>query len=231
VPPVGGLLVYSPWFAENNLPSGPSIALSVNGNWKLDMDLLDFELARRYYVGTKLTFRPFIGARAAWIDQKMTVTANDVFSAGVSVGNRQVRISSDSWALGARLGIDTNWLFGCGFRTFGNAAAAFLYTDYKVKKNEDAIEPSVVNNTIAVDLSSKFEYLRTHLDVALGFGWGTYFSNKKYHFDFALSYDFNMFYHQNMIRYITETSKSGLTETPPANLYAHGLTIKAQFDF
>ena len=47
-----------------------SVISSGKCRWKLELNIIDAQLARSYFVGTKLTFRPFFAGRAAWINQK-----------------------------------------------------------------------------------------------------------------------------------------------------------------
>jgi len=226
--PDGGRLLYINWFTfQNAINSGIDEAItasSVTGSWKLDMDLLDFELARKYYLGTKLTFRPYIGARAAWIKQSMSVNAVVLGN----IGPRRIKVTSDCWGLGPRFGLDTNWHLGCGFRALGNVATSLLYTDYhKLTRDEDQLNFLQKGPTF-MQLNSKLKYLRPNLELALGFGWGSYFGDNAYHYDLVVGYDFNVYFQQNMLRYsVVETG----IQSAPGNLYTHGLNVSMQFDF
>jgi len=224
------LLMYNDWYAwDASMFNEPPVAESMSGRWKLNMDLFDFELARKYYVGTKLDFRPFIGMRVALIDQRMTISPEVLLNL-VNIGIRELRVSSDSWGIGPRLGIDTSWHLGCGFRTIGNTAASLLYTDYKMKIFQSTINQAADTNP-GRDASSKRKFLRTNFEAALGFAWGTYFSSNTYHLDFGATYDFNVFFHQNMMRYYVESGKFNKGQFSPGNLYTHGLTVNVRLDF
>jgi hypothetical protein len=223
--PNGGRLFYYLWWDTVSNTQTASQATTTKATWKLKLNILDFELGRFYYVGSKLTFRPFIGPRTAWINQNMTIKA-DV----VNYGEKQTKYVSDSWSLGARAGLYTNWLLSKGFRSFGNVAASLLFTDYhKITRDEDAIDSSTVGN-VAIQEKDKYKFLRTNLEFILGFGWGRYFSNNTSHFDLVLGYDFVVFFHQNMMRYISDVFNIH-SQASPGNLYAHGLRISMQFDF
>ena len=52
----------------------------------------------------------------------------------------------------------------------------------------------------------------------LGFAWGSYVSEDRYHLDFSVSYDFMKFFEQNMMRrtldgYITQAVSAGSVYT------------------
>lgn len=205
-------------------PIGSSIAdaayTEASQTWKLHMDLIDWDLGRNYYVGTKLTFRPFFGARAAWIRQNLVGT----FSNADVASTKALYQSSSSWGVGARTGLNTNWALGEGFRLFGNGAADVLFTQYtKLKTHtEDA---KVVKNVAS---QGSLNCLRSHLDLEVGLGWGSYFDCNNWHVDLTAGYGFQVFFDQNMFR---PTPSNVDTAFPGGNLYVHGLTASARFDF
>ena len=106
-----------------------NIAKNMQSAWTLHMDFADLDLGRWYYVGTKLTFRPFIGLRGAWIDQSQNTNyQNPGASTTLSASNYA---KTDSWAVGSRGGFNTNWDLNYGLRFIGNGSADILYTRYK----------------------------------------------------------------------------------------------------
>jgi Legionella pneumophila major outer membrane protein precursor len=208
-------------------PANNITAISASARWKFRLDVINLELARSYYVGTHLTFRTHFGLRVPLIDQNYNLgyiaeDAQDVII--------QSRNSSDSWGIGPRAGINTNWLLGCGFRIFGNAAADIAYTRYKITRQEtDANDPS----TLAVDLTNRdrLKTLRSHAEMELGLAWGTYFDCNNWHFDLAASYDFHYFWDQNVFRRFVSSQAVGKSFTDRGDLFLHGLTIQARLDF
>ncbi len=193
------------------------------------MDILDWELARSSYVGTKLTFRPFFAARAAWIRQNQNGafnTQNDVAGTNLLLNNK-----SQSWAVGPRAGLYTNWMLGEGFRMYGNGAGDILFTQYtKLKSAQSTQVASVVTNQLTTR-QNKLNTIRTHLDLELGFAWGSYFDNNNWHVDLSAGYGFQVFFDQNMFRFFTDGTNVATSLSPNGNLYVHGLTATARFDF
>jgi hypothetical protein len=53
------------WF----LAKDEVINYTASSKWRLEMDLIDFNLSRKYYVGHCLTFNSHFGIRAGWIEQ------------------------------------------------------------------------------------------------------------------------------------------------------------------
>jgi hypothetical protein len=75
--------------------------------------------------------------------------------------------------------------------------------------------------------------LRTHLDLEFGIAWGSYFDNNNWHVDLSAGYGFQVFFNQNMFRWFASTYYGSVAQSvsPNGNLYMHGLTASARFDF
>jgi hypothetical protein len=200
-----------------------NIILNINAfkaEWRLNMDFLDIDLARSYYVGTQLTFRPSIGMRVAWIDQHRKATYSNVINSNYSL---QDKASSDSWGIGPRFALGTNWMIGKGFRFFGNSYLDLLFTRYKESQTDLGNNNGSALNTYVK--GDHINQLRPHIDLEWGLGWGSYFNCHNYHLDFSASYGYQIFWHQNMFAYTLPG------KTSPGSLYVHGLTLTAKLDF
>jgi len=210
---------------------------NANQSWTLKMDFVDLSLARAYYSGTKLTVRPFLGVRGAWIRQNLTTSYNGTPVYLVSQGQRNTRVSTfySSWGIGPRAGFESNWLIGRGFRFIGNGAADILYTRYHLHSGQKSYDltPTPGDNPIDANytVSQEIDYLRTHLDFEMGFGWGTYFDHNRYHVDLSATYGFQAFWGQNMFRNFENIDAPAVSFAPNGDLFVHGLTASARFDF
>jgi hypothetical protein len=211
---------------------------SATESWHCNLDTIDLDLGRGYFVGTQLTFRPFFGLRSAFINQKVHVryvnTSFMVSPASLEVpGVMNVIQRNRSWSIGPRVGIDTNWMVGLGMRFFGNANADVLYTKYKLQ-NKTSFIPTIGTTTgiplFHIARENVFA-LRTHMDLEMGLGWGSYFDNNNWHIDLSAAYGFQVFFDQNMLTKFVNGSMPGQFEQPNGNLYAQGLTATARFDF
>lgn len=198
---------------------------SAKGRWNLEINAIDGQLARSYYVGTKLTFRPFLALRALWLNQKYTAVYYQPLDLPYHVRN-----SSRSWGIGPEVGITSHWLLGWGVRVIGSAEADILFTRYNLHvTEEDSLDPS---RDFVVDLHQRqLKYLRPHTCLDLGLGWGTYFNNHNYHFDMNATYGFQVFWSQNMFRNFVDDSAQGKSSLPNGDLYVQGLTGELRFDF
>ncbi|MBI2743582.1 MAG: hypothetical protein HYX48_06670 [Chlamydiales bacterium] len=197
--------------------------------WKLRMDLIDWDLAKSYKIGTKLCLRPFFGVRAALIDQKVKVDYVNVTSSALLISpSTSIRQSSDSWGVGPRAGLSSHWKFCKNFRLFSSGEVDILFTQYDLKSSQTG-DPTVANRYIVK--KNDANYLRTHLELNLGLGWGSYFASDRYHVDLSAGYGFQVFFDQNMFRNTSNTDAVGKGTWPNGNLYIQGLTTSLRFDF
>jgi hypothetical protein len=224
----------SVWAADNwfkvATAGGSSSFTSLTSAWTLNMDLLDVGATRPYYQGTHLIAGPFGGIRGQWIRQKL-----DLSGTSVSIGNGTGGIAStssnksNSWAVGPRGGINGKWHLGYGVRVEGDIAASVLFTQYtKVATN---MSPTVSGGDVTAASWTDYNCLRVGNEMNLGLGWGSYFDCRNYHLDLLATYDFQVFWNQNMMRALVDDLGGGLSGASAANLYLQGLTVKAQFDF
>lgn len=198
-------------------PSFQSVDLSsARGLWHLELNVGELQLGRSYYVGTKLTFHPFIAVRSDWIHQSYTATYfGQTPEAGLTCTS-----AAHSWGIGPEAGIETKWLLGWGFRIEGSASFDTLYTRYRLHTHE--------LNKLQREHRT---YLRPHSDLELGLGWGDYFCNHNYHFDLLASYGFQTFWNQNMFQTHVLADAAGKEPLPNGDLFMHGLTGQIRFDF
>jgi hypothetical protein len=203
-----------------------TVATHVTADWKLGMDIVDVELGRCFYVGTCLTFRPFFGGRLDWIHQRYNLSSDAIVFTFTNGKSAEAFAKTKSWGLGPRAGITANYLMNYGFRFFGTIDAAILYTSYRVFYRSDQVfEPG-----FTIKVKEKVSYLRPNFDMALGVGWGMYYCNYRYHIDFAASYDYQVFWNQNMMRHLADRVVFGNDGTY-GNLYLQGLTFTVRLDF
>jgi hypothetical protein len=216
--------------------------------WNLDMDIAEVDFGRWYYVGTQLTFRPSFGARAAWIGQKKHVTFtnpsafsitgyNQTFSTDPNVYNVHSKIRS--WGLGLKAALESKWMFPSGFRLFGNAEGDLLMTKYTVLKEHQTTSNEAVGIKPLKFNGGNLYGVKPHLDLEFGLGWGTYIDCNSWYLDFALGYDFQVFFSQNMFRFLETTVVATpnsefhavINNVSGGNLYIQGLTFTTRLDF
>lgn len=224
--------VVNDWFLQGTDASQALSGTQVRSSWKLSMDLVDFLASRPFYQARKLVVSPVAGLQLAFIRQWMDVSLTELpalFSGAIPVQPIASKNHSSSWAIGPKMGVGAEYLSSYGIRFEGNFSASLLYTSYDVNHSEDAASTGFNAGPYTASYSD-YTTIRPLLESGLGLGWGTYFCNQNYHIDFSADYDFKLLWSQNMMRKLLDDSLTG-TSPSSSDLYLHGLTLKARFDF
>ncbi|HSX10247.1 MAG TPA: Lpg1974 family pore-forming outer membrane protein [Chlamydiales bacterium] len=217
--------------------TGAFVYDSARAKWHMNMDIIDLDLGRWCYVGTKLVVRPSLGARAAFIRQNYNITyqANSPFPDGSSTfRSSYVSSNSHSWGVGVESGLEADWLVGYGLRLFGTTEADILFTRYtSLRSHESSV--SLAPSTAALPgitiKQNKYNAVRTHVDFQVGFGWGTYWLCNSLYTDLALGYEFQVFFDQNMFRHFNDDIMTANSTMSNGNLYTQGMTLKFMIQF
>ena len=232
-PGTAGCWVMNNWFQQTATATSQTVsATNVNSKWQLGLDIGDLLINHAFYQGQQLIVKPFLGLRGAWIRQGIDVTVTPPAGTFTSLNSPTITStnSSNSWAIGPRVGLDASYLLGMGFRFEGRAAASLLVTQFThVRHKENVVTPGQTPTTLASQIK-KYNCLRPEGDLGIGLGWGKYLSQGRYHFDLTANYDFLVFFEQNMIRKLLDQTISGVSPAV-SNLYFQGLNITARFDF
>ena len=200
-------------------------------SWSLHMDIADAQLSKSFYVGKKLAFHPFFGLRAPWIRQNLDVNYNiDIFD---PLRNTTITESTRSWGIGPRIGSCVDWFLGRGFKFYGKGGADLIFTQYTRLNfhQESDISGVVVTGTRYSFSQSNVNTVRPHMDLALGFGWGSYIAKDKAHVSLSADYGFQVFFDQNMFRTFLNDQSIAKSIAPNGNLYMQGLTVSLLFEF
>jgi hypothetical protein len=220
--------------------------------WKFRYDMIDLEMARPYYLGTCLVFKPFVALRGGWIKQfynwyGATVAVSEETDYGLSTLPTAYDFANNlqkTWLVGPRVGVNCDWIFFDDFRLIGNAAAALFYQNFNLTSDVGYyVEDTKYYGRILTDKNGQ---LTPNVEGALGLGWGSYFgSNNGWHFDLSLLYEVHYFWNQNKMRALNErmvqelitddaTGESSYVYSPSykaEDLMLHGLTVTVRFDF
>ncbi len=227
-----GLSLYPSLEIPNSILS--SSYLSGKEKWKLNMNLIDLSIARHYYIGTSLMFHPFFGARGAIISQKLNAQYMDEVSGNLLFQNLSIKRTTHSWGVGPRIGISTDWKLGCGVKMLGKGSGDILFTQYTSlnTKQKSLSSAGLVSGANNYNIRQKnLNYLRGHCDLEFGFSWGSYWGMRKWHTDFAATYNFQIFFNQNMFRCFVDDLAHAISASPSGNLYINGLNISFRVDF
>ncbi len=220
--------------------SGVSKAYS---KWELELNQLDLNLGREFFVGNKLTLRPNVGIRSAWIHQELEtlykVSAQQSGGgAATFVGQRfrgEVEMKNHFWGVGPTAGLDSQWMLGEGWSIYGNLEAALLYGCFEVKREDELSAPLVIDGSKAetefVDIENSYRDLRAIVDLQLGVKWSRNFNHDQERIALHAGWESHVYFDQNQFMYFADDINIGTNFTNQGNLNLQGWTIGAEFDF
>lgn len=205
---------------------------SISTTWDLDVDIIDLELSRKYYVGNSLTFNTIVGLKAAWVGQKYTTKMQELDPDGAVYREKN---ETENWGVGPRMGLGTNWVFCNGFRIFANGCASILFTKFTTDTINASLENAIVATLPPLTYSANYRgvnycSLKPEADMSLGLGWGDNFCCNKWYFDVEVGYTFMMFWDQNQFHTFVD-GENDFYVRDEGNLILHGLTVTARVDF
>lgn len=237
--------------ATEVLPTGTSVFISdwerlVNINpqtasarYTLNLDLVDLEFGRKFYVSSSFILRPQFGLRFARIDQNYRVASEAIGASDFVSG---VRSRSDFLSVGPRVGLDIELSLGCGLSLFGNAAGSILFGKFDNHSREiftNFAEVATIDEYIYEANSSAHRCSRTATDLAFGVKWDHCFDwcNRSHPVSLAFAWEHHAFYDLNSFNFVERgyDLATGLVNTTGArkhgDLYTQGLTVSASFGF
>ncbi len=212
--------------------------------WKLDLDFVDFELGRSYWVSKRLSLRPFVGLRYVSIKQDY-----DLEHKGGSWSPRmnppqdpftnEVHLDNTYKGIGLRSGLNGVWNLECGWALYCDLSGNIIYGRFDVFHDENnrlAISPHT--KTKLLDSRAHFRASRAIVDFALGIQWSALFCDCQYGVTAKLGWEQHLFFHQNqlwrVIRIGDEANGNrgeNVYQQRRGNLDTEGWTLTLRFTF
>ncbi|NGX36935.1 MAG: hypothetical protein K1000chlam2_00081 [Chlamydiae bacterium] len=217
----------------------PLFTTDMETHWKVNLNLVDISLGRKYWNSKRLALRPHIGIRIAFINQDY-----DIHSKGGSWSlvtpnvNGELNIDNDFNGAGIRAGFDTTWNFGCGWAIYGNFALSIINGHYNIDENEttrQAVEPHAKQAVMEVEDSFRDSSFMT--DLALGIQYSSLFCDCQYGMTVSLGWEQHIFANQNqMWRIVNKEGSAGSDDDNSyhqrrGDLSTQGWTLSVKFDF
>ena len=191
--------IKTPW------TTGATLSKSVRGYWGLNLNQIDLDMGREFFVSKWLTLRPHVGLRTDWIHQNLNTA---------SLGATVVTQKDHWWGMGLEGGLDTQWGLGGGWSVLGNMSGAVLYGLHE-------ISGTVVGSG---DFKNSYHIAHPVLDFLLGLRWDTMLYNDRFHLGFDLGWEHHVYFSQNQFPVNSQQNANG-------DLTTQGWTFAARFDF
>jgi hypothetical protein len=239
-----GVSFFSDW--ERVIGANPDVA---RGRYSLNLDLVDLEFGRKFYVSNCFILRPQFGLRFARINQSYRVVseANGTQTTILTNFSSAVKAHSDFLSVGPRVGLDVELDIGCGLSLFGCAAGSIVFGKF-----DDHAREIYTDNTNVVGTeigsytyeakSSTHRCSRTITDLAFGVKWVRCLEwcNRSHPVSLAFAWEHHGFYNFNHFNFVARgyDLEDGVIGAPNGNniskhgdLYTQGLTVSLSFGF
>ncbi len=211
-------------------PDGSDRYSGASAQWRLNMNVVDLELGRNFYVSPRLMLRPFYGLKGAWnkqhIDVSFTGTMNGAGTFPITIINSMTN-KIKNWGIGVRAGMDTSWHFSRNFSIIGDMAFTGLWEEFKIKRFDTRTD--IATNIVTgsnVNLKESQYTVEPVIEWMLGLKWETGFSCDAYHLAITAAWEEQVWFEQNnFLRIPGSASVSG------DSLSLQGLTVDVRFDF
>lgn len=208
-----------------------------HSHWRLNLNQLDLDLGREFFVSKWLTVRPHFGVRTNWIRQKWdsdyenftpTIVIDPPFPNEVDV-----ELRDKWWGVGLEGGLDTQWGLGGGFSFFGNLTAAIIYGfhDFDNKEQDSPAFTRSLPNGKFVDLDNTYRISHPILDLMMGLRYDYMFSDDRFHVGLQVGWEHHVYFSQNQFPVFVDDVNQGTFVRNQGDLTLQGWTFAARFDF
>ncbi len=155
-------------------------------SWKLDYEVIDVLIGRKFCLESFI-IRPFIGIRAAQIEQKVQSISRVTYTTFISSDNLMLPALTDFLltkendkekfrGIGPLIGIEADWNLGCGFSLYACASISSLYGHFNLSfKGSNTF----LNGTKTSDKNAHLHSCQLSTDALLGMRWQHYFCNNR----------------------------------------------------
>lgn len=212
-------------------PTGEALkpAAGFASYWGYNLNQLDLELGREFFVSKWMTLRPHMGLRTNWLNQSLQGTFYAVDKEGKN--NSFEKKTDQWWGMGLSFGMNTQWGLGAGWSLFGDAAAAIVYGFHK---------PHVVALTQNVETGEKvpfvglkdgFRIAHPVFDLGAGLRWDQMFCKDYFHIRLQLGWETHVYVNQNQFPVFTSKDSRGVFVGNQGDLTTQGWTFSTRFDF
>ena len=206
--------------SASGLP-GVTNETSAEGGWSTSFNVLDFDLARSYFLRPHFSVHPRVGVRTAWIKQHDHA---QYFNALTNVSSLLTNVNSTS-GVGLLAGSGLRWHASSQWSLFSNLIASLIYGKIEVgAKSMNFMTSPAEPLNVTADTHKVLP--NTSLDIGLQWemAW------RVVHFSLAAGYEFQYWWRQNQ-RLQLDTGTSYSWQRRAEDLGFHGAKFNAALDF
>lgn len=221
-------LIYT-WYQSKatdsgTFPEGDTFALfstqqaigSGNTDWHLRFQTLDLGVNKPFFLDKQLVLDPRLSLFGAHI--------SDTYDINITGGATTAHNSQKVWYVGPKAGLTTLWCLTHRWKVFGEGAIAFLWANYRVKRED-------FNSTLLVqNLKNVFSKLTLVPQFRAGVEWKSPICQGKYLLDFQVAWEQQFWLQQNRYFLFNVPTDNTLLANQ-GNLDLYGLTVRGGIQF
>lgn len=146
--------------------------------WTMHFNVLDTELGRNFFISSKLTLRPFVGFKAAWVNQDYDVHYT-VADASFAFSKVDLDMDQKFTGFGIRAGMNSGWQISDWWSIFSDFSFSEMWCEYDIRRKD---RTELTSGTRYISYHSEFDFhtLNPVLELDLGLRYTHDFKDGKW---------------------------------------------------
>jgi len=199
------------WYNPSTNPPlepGSPFLNSARASYRTNINVVDLNLARPFYVSSSLLIKPRLGLKGAYLSHKYDVNYQSQW---------HIDLDQTFWGIGIHGAFDTKWWITEKFGLYGNVAISPLWGEFDSKRKDTESGETYLNTNY------QFHTIKPVLELALGLNFKTPIGASS-QFLISGGYEGQIWFSQNQFLRTYAPKSCG-------DLTLQGLTLKFRFDF
>ncbi len=189
-----GQLVSSWSFPVPASPATALPALSAGARWMMHFNVLDSELGRNFYLSTKLSMRPFMGFKGAWINQRYR--AHYVVDPSFNLSYARMKNHQHFTGFGIRAGIGSSWKIGNMWYLYGSGAFSALWSQFDNHRRDRLVNTNGAT-FLSYNIEDDYRNLTPVVELGLGLQYIHDWRDGKKRFTFQIGWEEQIWFNHN----------------------------------
>jgi len=216
---------------------------SAKSHYDLNYNNINLEIGRHYFMSSKVSVRPQIGLKSAWIFDRQNVRYTLSLLPNLLVGpgaDVKTKDKSVFWGMGPRTGVEVQGYIGDGFSLVGKLAGALLYGYFRASYHQN-VDPtaSTFGEDFKISIKGNQHLFVPTVQAMLGLIWESYINERRQHLTLGAGYEVEYFWRANQMLQTDDVSnglvsfgnRRFMVSRYSEDIMFYGLTLKARLDF
>ncbi|NGX38918.1 MAG: hypothetical protein KR126chlam1_00234 [Chlamydiae bacterium] len=207
----GTTLLISPWdyyYPRFTFEDEAPIYTKVSGEWRLDYNVVDLELGKKYWLSECFNLRPFAAVRGVWSEIIFDVTNIIDFQTDPDLGTK-ITFNNWIWGVGLVGGLEPTWYFCRCYAIYAGFDVALLWGEDRVRRKERLggldFPPTRTILIPSYESTSRIDGMQAGIDLSLGLRYEDTFCCHRYRFTIDLGWE-----HHALLNYVHKFKVAGV---------------------